>query len=340
MESSGSHWFPDRPRHGVAPDSGRGPCSPRSRAKPAVAERRTAGRCRVVTGRNTLGTARRRPKYGLALSLPDGSISPVTPAHRNSCCTSGPVDTKARVLRARRARLRAAVPTNSSHDEADTAMASMAVNELGPMLTASEVAEAAPPARQHRQAPGGQGRAALLPRLQAGRSTLPPGGRGGVPRPEPLAQRLHQARTLPRASLPRRAAGGPPAALPLCHVHRTAAGTRLRRRLVLPAPRHAPSARVRAARRRLPTAGGALRAARCCDSRVRCRSVHGSCESADGTRVGHARPPGGASDVPIGRSTGLQSRPAAETVHAEARNDRRGGARKGPAAHSLVHSQP
>jgi len=107
---------------------------------------RTAIRMRVpiraVLARTTLlGTASAGQEYGLAHRAPNGTmhhvtrldhIGPYRSAHREDQPAASPE---------RAVVLRAAVQRAPRTMRNDTTMASTAVNELGPMLTASEVAE-------------------------------------------------------------------------------------------------------------------------------------------------------------------------------------------------------
>jgi len=96
-----------------------------------------------VPPRNTLGTAPAGHKYGLAPPGANGTIHDITRPHHIGPVRSGPG-----------AKTPAASPehapwyseqTSSEHHATmmrnETTMASTAVNDLGPMLTASEVAE-------------------------------------------------------------------------------------------------------------------------------------------------------------------------------------------------------
>lgn len=79
--------------------------------------------------------------YGLDASSPDGSIHPVTPAHHSAPARSEPVDTRVAFPSTPIVHPERPSSKNARTMRLTSAMASMALNELGPMLTASEVAE-------------------------------------------------------------------------------------------------------------------------------------------------------------------------------------------------------
>ena len=147
------------------------------------------------------GTGIDAPKYGLA------GAPPCTPTLCHAAGRTLPLSTTG-----------TRTVENIVQSEATDHMASMAVNELGPMLTATEVADMLHPARQHGEAARRSRRAAVLSGLQARRSSVPARRRHEVPVPEPLIFSPASAARSPIRTRRRRAGDFESRAWPLASV--------------------------------------------------------------------------------------------------------------------------
>lgn len=93
----------------------------------------------MVPHGNTGGKAGEGPKYGFTRTAQNATIRHVTGFHPSPTGQSGP-GTISAASSERVTGFRAAVQISAQNEDPPT-MAAMAMNELGPMLTASEVAE-------------------------------------------------------------------------------------------------------------------------------------------------------------------------------------------------------